>query len=417
MQEQARGRCRCQHLLRRTPVRYALYQPRHHSNFTFHVRLLPSLGQWHRSPLNRWTGPTFSSPFLLFSAFLSSPRSTRRSGRVHGGLPIFPPSLDTSPRPLHHPKGTSTLGWGCSRPHHLLRRPSSPLGHTRTYTYAYGRPPCVRPPPQLARGPSVPSASPQKDRMDSGPFGPWAVLGGRAGAGALRLRGVYERVNLEGRARWSRRDALRCAATSAKTARKRWPSGWIPSVSSTTCSRIESCKKSSDSWCVEERNPRRDSEAKTKHRKKHVREKEAKSTRKHEQRKRVERIDTMHLRGTAAPANGMRSTLPYLLHRPSLPPGNQPRRRQRNTRSGASSTSGKLLLTTSWTAVPTARETASWSECKQTAEGCSGSGQENCSQLQNQHFTFQRQVRILVKPNRHCSDQTMLTSCLTLCAR
>ena len=87
------------------------------------------------------------------------------------------------------------------------------------------------------------------------------------GPGPSASDGVYERVNLEGRARWSRRDALRCAATSAKTARKRWPSGWIPSVSSTTCSRIESSKKSSDSWCVEERNPRRNSEAKTKHRK------------------------------------------------------------------------------------------------------------------------------------------------------
>lgn len=49
-----------------------------------------------------------------------------------------------------------------------------------------------------------------------------------------------------------RREASPCAATSAKAARKRWPSGWIPTESSITCSRTESCKKSSDSWYVDE---------------------------------------------------------------------------------------------------------------------------------------------------------------------
>lgn len=65
------------------------------------------------------------------------------------------------------------------------------------------------------------------------------------------------------------------------------------------------------------RNPRRDGKAKTKHRKKHVREEQAKKkTWDDEGIKRVERTDAMHHRGMAAAANVLRTTLSCFLHRP-----------------------------------------------------------------------------------------------------
>lgn len=193
-----------------------------------------------------------------------------------------------------------------------------PLPPARTYAYAYGRTPCVRtpsptshvvrpyPPPPRRKTPRT-AVPPVHSRSTE------VVLG----AGPSASDRVYERINLVGRSRWSRRDALRCAATSAKTARKKWPNGWIPSASSTTCSRIESSKKSSDSWCVvdgihdemerRKRSTERNTCAKNRRKKK---------TWDDEGIKRVERTDAMHHRGMAAAANVLRTTLSCFLHRP-----------------------------------------------------------------------------------------------------
>lgn len=84
--------------------------------------------------------------------------------------------------------------------------------------------------------------------------------------------------------------------------------------------------------------------------------------------------------------------LPFLslVHRPSMPSGNQPCRQQRHGSSGPGSASRNVFHTTCWIAVPTPCETKSRFECKQNATNGTGSGQESTGVLQEQCPTSQR---------------------------